>query len=105
MGVPVVASRIGGLPETVVDGETGLLVEPNSPEALAEAVCELLLDDDRRRRMGSAARRWVIERHNWRDSLDRMMGVYARVMNPGMAGSRCGNTGAAGRGAYSAIPS
>ncbi len=81
MGVPVVASRIGGLPETVRDGETGLLFEPGCAASLAEAVCGLLLDEERRLRMGSAARRWVVEHHNWRDSLAQMMGVYARVLD------------------------
>ena len=51
-GTPVVATRVGGLPEVVLDGETGLLVEPGSPEALAHAVLRVLAE---RERMGAAA--------------------------------------------------
>lgn len=49
-GKPVVASRVGGIPELVTDGESGLLVEPANPLALAEAITCLLLDDDRLRK-------------------------------------------------------
>jgi glycosyltransferase involved in cell wall biosynthesis len=51
-GTPVVATRVGGLPEVVRDGETGVLVEPGSPEALASAVLRVLAE---RERMGAAA--------------------------------------------------
>ena len=61
-GTPVVASRVGGIPELVVDGETGLLVPPDDPAALAEAVTTLLADPDRRARMGCAARAQALAR-------------------------------------------
>jgi glycosyltransferase involved in cell wall biosynthesis len=61
-GLPVVAARAGATPEVVADGETGILVPPDIPEALASAVAGLLLLSDERRRMGAAARRRV-ERH------------------------------------------
>jgi glycosyltransferase involved in cell wall biosynthesis len=54
-GVPVVASAVGGMLDTVVDGMTGLLVPPRCPERIAEAVGELLADPARRAAMGSAA--------------------------------------------------
>jgi glycosyltransferase involved in cell wall biosynthesis len=55
-GKPVVATRVGGVPDIVVDGETGLLVEPQDPEALAAATAELLRDPERAVRMGEAGR-------------------------------------------------
>ncbi len=55
-GVPVVASRVGGIPELVADGETGLLVARDDAGALAAAVGALLADAERRARMGRAAR-------------------------------------------------
>ncbi|MGE0878859.1 MAG: glycosyltransferase [Acidimicrobiia bacterium] len=56
-GVPVVATAVGGLAETVVDGRTGLLVPPRDPLALRGAIECLLADSDRRRAMGAAGRR------------------------------------------------
>ena len=53
---PVVATAVGGTPEAVVDGETGLLVPPRDPPALARALERLLGDDDVRRRLGEAGR-------------------------------------------------
>jgi len=61
-GLPIVATRVGGTPEVVVEGETGLLVPSNSPDELAQAVLKLLQDSDERWRMGEAARRRV-EQH------------------------------------------
>jgi glycosyltransferase involved in cell wall biosynthesis len=52
-GKPVVATRVGGVPDLVDDGETGLIVEPRDPHALAEAVLRLLDDPELRARMGS----------------------------------------------------
>lgn len=56
-GLPVVATRVGGTPEVVGEGETGVLISPGSPEELAGAVLRVLLDPDGGRRMGEAARR------------------------------------------------
>ncbi|HET7621717.1 MAG TPA: glycosyltransferase family 4 protein [Gemmatimonadaceae bacterium] len=54
LGVPVVASRLGGLPDVVTHGTTGLLVEAANPVAIADAIASLLADDELRRRMGDA---------------------------------------------------
>ena len=56
-GVPVVATSVGGTPETVRDGETGLLIPPDSPESLHEALQKLQEDVDLRRHLSSGARR------------------------------------------------
>ncbi len=58
-GKPVVAARAAAVPETVVDGETGLLVDPDDPEALARALAVLLADPDRCRAVGESGRRRV----------------------------------------------
>jgi glycosyltransferase involved in cell wall biosynthesis len=55
-GVPVVGSRVGGLPETIDDGRTGLLFESGDHEGAANALITVLTDGDRRRRLGEAAR-------------------------------------------------
>ena len=64
-GVPVVAGRSGGIPEAVRDGETGLLVHAERPEAVAEALRRLLNDPSLRRRLGQAGRRAVESFYNW----------------------------------------
>jgi glycosyltransferase involved in cell wall biosynthesis len=61
-GVPVVATRVGGVPEIVRDGVTGLLVEQGDTDAMAAAVLSLLEDPQRRQAMAEAARGWVDEK-------------------------------------------
>lgn len=60
-GVPVIASRIGGIPEVVVDGETGVLVPPGDEPALAGALARLLQDPAERARLGENGRRRAVE--------------------------------------------
>jgi glycosyltransferase involved in cell wall biosynthesis len=62
-GVPVVGSRVSGIPEVVLDGETGWLVSPEDPEALAGALAAVLADPAEARRRGEAGRRRVEERY------------------------------------------
>ena len=72
MGRPVIASRVGGLPEVVQHGETGLTVPRDDPEAMAAAAVRLLREPDRARRFGEAAR----ERGLSTFSLDRYVDQY-----------------------------
>jgi sugar transferase (PEP-CTERM/EpsH1 system associated) len=59
VGLPVVATWVGGTPEVVLDGQTGLLVPPSDPTALADAILRLRRDDETARLMGAAGRRRV----------------------------------------------
>ena len=70
-GIPVIASRIGGLPYTVTDGVTGLLFEPGDPADLARKIGQLLDDPELRRRMGLAGRKRFEEDFVWEDVIDR----------------------------------
>jgi glycosyltransferase involved in cell wall biosynthesis len=70
-GLPVVGSRIGGLPATIADGVTGLLFEPGDPEDLARKLATLLDDPELRRRMGLAGRRRFEEDFTWETVIER----------------------------------
>jgi len=74
-GCPVVATRVGGNPEVVVDGQTGFLVPPKDPEAMAEAIITILQDKRMAQSMGEAGRRRVEEKF----SLARMVNEYQKV--------------------------
>jgi glycosyltransferase involved in cell wall biosynthesis len=63
-GVPVVATRVGGVPELVRDGESGILVEPGDVDGLSRAMLALLTDPDLAARMGKLARSLAHERHD-----------------------------------------
>ena len=79
VGLPVVASRVGGLQETVRDGETGLLVTPEDPQALADAVIRLLRDEELRRTLGKNGRRYIETHFNERDTLEAWYQYYERI--------------------------
>lgn len=74
-GAPTVATRVGGTPEAMVDGVTGLLVPPADPAAMAEAVAHLLTDPDRAAALGRAARQAVEDRF----SVERMVEATERL--------------------------
>jgi glycosyltransferase involved in cell wall biosynthesis len=77
---PVVATPVGGTPEVVVDGETGLLVPPRDPDALAAALRRLLDDADLRRRMGEAGYERVRERFSADAMTQRVLELYDEVV-------------------------
>jgi starch synthase len=64
-GTAVVASRVGGIPEVVADGETGLLVPPDDPDALAAALNALVRDPDRAAAMGRRGRERAAAEFDW----------------------------------------
>ena len=76
---PVVATPVGGTPEVVLDGETGLLVPPRDPRALAAALQRLVDDADLRRRLGEAGKRRAVERFSAGAMTSRMLELYDEV--------------------------
>jgi glycosyltransferase involved in cell wall biosynthesis len=76
-GLPIAASAVGGVPEAVVDGVTGLLAPSNSPQALASAMYRLLEDSELRGRMSIAARHRALAMFSWRAISDSVASVYA----------------------------
>jgi len=81
-GLPIVATDVGGNSEVIVDGETGLLVPPGDPEALAQAMAAVATDRERTRSMGELGRKRVNEIY----SLDAMVKQYEAVYD-GLLGS------------------
>lgn len=79
MGRPVIASRIGGLPDVVDDGTTGLLVPPGDTQALQHAIEQLLANPELRKHMGEAARRRSAEFHTSR-IVPRIEQVYEELI-------------------------
>ena len=78
-GRPVVGSAVGGLTFTIADGETGLLVPPGDPQALAAALRHLLADTELRGRMGRAARACVEQGFTWTTVAQRTAALYQQL--------------------------
>ena len=79
MGLAIVGTRAGGIPEAVVDGTTGLLVPPGNSEALAAAIVRLLGDAAARQRMGEAGRRRVATQFGVDRLVEGTLAVYERL--------------------------
>ena len=79
-GVPVVATRVGGIPEAVEDGATGLLVAPRDPAALARAIGLVLEDRDLAWRLGQAGRERVIQHFGLDDMVRQTEALYASLL-------------------------
>jgi glycosyltransferase involved in cell wall biosynthesis len=75
-GLPTVATRRGGIPEVIVDGETGRLVKAGDTAGLRAAIADLLKDDAQRRRMGQAARARALELFTWSQIVEQLRHIY-----------------------------
>lgn len=82
-GKPSVGTRFGGIPDAIVDGETGLLVEPGDDTALAQALVRLLVDRDEAQRMGQAGRERVEAQFTWGHVAQRFLQQVRRIPLPG----------------------
>lgn len=82
-GVPVVATAVGGVPEFIVDGVTGIVTPAGSASALAEALERLLGNTDMAMRMGAAGRRRVKDQFSLSGQVDSLLDLWANVLNLG----------------------
>lgn len=80
-GLPVVATRVGGVPELVVPGETGLLVDRGDPAALANAIEQLSLDAPLRRRLGAQGRARAFDRFPFARTVEQTEALYAALLD------------------------
>jgi glycosyltransferase involved in cell wall biosynthesis len=78
-GLPVLVSRVGGMPEVVDDGVTGIVVEKENVRAAANAILRSMRAPSMRKRMGDAGRRSVLKKYNWSENAARMEHIYAKV--------------------------
>lgn len=77
--LPVVATRVGGVPELVLDGETGVVVEPDDPQELAAAIQELALSPERRQALGRAGARRAAEHFDAERAVRRLVSLYEQI--------------------------
>jgi glycosyltransferase involved in cell wall biosynthesis len=75
-GKPIVATRVGGIPELVNDGESGFLVKRDDTEAAAEKLLQLIKDPDLRHKMGAAGRRVVAEKFDLKTNVAELVAQY-----------------------------
>lgn len=80
LGVPVVATRIAGVPRLVRDGETGVLVEPGSADALAAGISRVLGDPNGRAALAAAGRRMVVEDYSFSTRMQKVRAVYDELL-------------------------
>jgi glycosyltransferase involved in cell wall biosynthesis len=80
-GLPVIATRIAGSEDLVLDGNTGYLINPDSPHELSEALLKLIDHKEDIKRMGEAARTRVIENFSWDSVADRYLTLLSRARN------------------------
>jgi L-malate glycosyltransferase len=85
---PIVASRVGGIPEVVMDGKTGILVPPKDPDLLAEAIVRMMQDRALAASMGGAGYTRVTERFTVERMVEETLAVYERLDGSARAADR-----------------
>lgn len=81
-GTPVIGTAVGGIKTTVIDGETGFLVPPNDPDALAERLAWMHRHPHLAQRLGWAGMRRAYQHFTWRKVASQLASVYERVLEP-----------------------
>ena len=79
-GCPVVATRVGGVPEVCIDGQTGILVEPNNSDVLADAIIKLAKNAQLRNNMGMAGRDFVVKNYDWNKNVRTMLELMEKTV-------------------------
>jgi glycosyltransferase involved in cell wall biosynthesis len=81
-GTPVIASRVGGIPEFVEDGKAGRLIPPKNPSAIEAALEEVWEDDSLRSRWGTYGRDQIVPQYSWDRVVDQLEALYREVRGP-----------------------
>ena len=80
MRCATIATRVGGIPHMVADGETGLLFEPGDADQLARYMEQMIADPDRRRRLGTAMYQRTADRFSLESMVRTQLGIYDRLL-------------------------
>jgi phosphatidylinositol alpha-1,6-mannosyltransferase len=80
-GKPVIGGRSGGTEDAVVNGQSGYLVDPESPEAIAEKILGLLRNPTLAQRVGEFGRRWVKQHRSWQQAAEQNLSLTASVLD------------------------
>jgi colanic acid/amylovoran biosynthesis glycosyltransferase len=78
-GLPVVGSNAGGVPDSLLDGETGFLAEPENPESIASALSRLIADSDLRQKFGQNAKAFVESKFTERQMIEAYLSLYSKI--------------------------
>ncbi len=78
-GIPSITSNVGGLTEVNLNDETGLVIEPNDPIGIANAILKLHDNEKLRNKMGENARKRVVKKFNWIENSNKMINIYKKI--------------------------
>jgi hypothetical protein len=92
METPMVATRVGGLIDSVVDGETGILVAPDDPASLAKGILTVLRDPDGARQLAKRGRQFMLERFTLRRTVESEHALYQKLLQRSPRGYRLHRT-------------
>ncbi len=80
LGIPVIATKVGGIPDVVEDGLTGILVSPRNPKEMAETIIRLLRNKAARKNMSEAAKKWIGERFGVESMVKKISDLYQEIL-------------------------
>ena len=92
METPMVATRVGGLIDSVIDGETGILVAADDPGSLAKGILTVLRDPDRARQLAKRGRQFMLERFTLRRTVESEHALYQKLLQRSPRGYRLHRT-------------
>ena len=80
-GKPVIGGRVGGVPDAILEGETGILIDPENPDEISDALIKLLTDERLSKRLGENGRHRVINNLNWETVAARTIDTIKDLLN------------------------
>ena len=91
-GKPIIATKVGGTPEAIIDGETGILVASKNVEAMTSALVNLVGDPELQARLGTAGRKRAVQNYSVENYVSRLDGLYRQLIENEKTTARVGST-------------